>query len=352
MSTYGAGPQNPNQPQVVYVAAVPPPRSLLSRLFGFAQTLFFLFFMLAVLTAIYSPDSISDDAHNKVEERYHSLNKEGVHKVAIIEVDGTIMDSETVRRQCEKATADENVKAIVLRVDSPGGTVTASDQMYHYLRKMLTTRKIPLVVSMGGMAASGGYYISMACGDEKDVIFAEPTTWTGSIGVIIPHYDVSGLLAKWDVSEDSIKSGPMKQVGNPARKMTPEERALLQGLVTDSFDRFKSIVEAGRPKFRGDKAAIEKVTTGAVFSSKQAVELGLVDKIGFLEDAINRALELASLQPGTTKVVEYRKQKTFVDALVGDSAAKARGSELRALLDLATPRAFYLYAWPGLASDK
>ncbi|HZZ70729.1 MAG TPA: S49 family peptidase, partial [Pirellulales bacterium] len=116
-----------------------------------------------------------------IQERYHSLDPRGADKVAIIDVEGTIMHSDGfIKWQIDRVRADQDVKAVVLRIDSPGGTVTGSDYLYHQLLKLKEDRKIPLVVSMGGIAASGGYYIAMAVGDTHDAIFAEPTTWTGS----------------------------------------------------------------------------------------------------------------------------------------------------------------------------
>jgi protease-4 len=352
MSTFGSPPPSgPNQPQVVYVAAAPPPRSIVSKLFGFIWGVFTLLFMLAVLVAIFNPGSINE-VRDKVDEHHYSGNAEGPHKIVIIEVDGTITDSEPFRKQCEYAAKDETVKAIVLRVDSPGGTVTASDQIYHQLRKLVTARKIPLVVSMGGLAASGGYYISMACGDTENVIFAEPTTWTGSIGVIIPHFDASGLLAKLAVEEDSIKSAPLKAMGSFSKKMTDEERKVLQGLVDDSFARFKDIILVGRPKLRGNDDAIKKATTGQVFSLNQAKALGLVDREGFLEDAIGRARELAGIQEDVTKVVKYRKTKSLMDTVLGAQAASSNLDFSPLLRSLTTPQAFYLYAWPSLSNEE
>lgn len=346
MSFGNPSPSGPNQPQTIYVAAAPPPRSFLSRLFTFAWGLLTLFFMLAVLVAIFNPGSLRE-VREKVDEQHYAGNAEGPHKIVVIEVEGTIMDSEPIRKQCDYAAKDPDVKAIVLRVDSPGGTVTASDQMYHHLRKLVTGRKIPLVVSMGGLAASGGYYVSMACGETDNVIYAEPTTWTGSIGVIIPHFNVSGLMQSLEIEEDSIKQGKLKQMLSITRKMTEEERAVAQQLVDESYARFKDIVGAGRPKLRGNDAKLDKVATGQVFTVKQALELGLVDREGFLEDAITRARELAGIQEGVTKVVKYRKPKSLMESVIGAQVA-APPSELRALLDLATPRAFYLFAWPGL----
>jgi protease-4 len=340
---------SPDKPREVYIAVPTPARpSPIVRLFTFLQWIGIVFFVIVVLSMIFAPGSIAGDSDNKLEERYHSLNKEGAFKVAIVEIDGTILDGDGVKKQLDKIRADEKVKAIVLRVDSPGGTVTASDYIYHHLRKLVDEKKLPLVVSMGGLAASGGYYVSMACGTTDNVIFAEPTTWTGSIGVIIPHYNVAGLMEKWQIEEDSIKSGPLKQVGSPTKKMTPEERAVLESLVTESFARFKEIVLSGRPKLKGKDDQIKKATTGQIFTTKQAIELGLVDKEGFVEDAIDRAIQLASLDKGSTKVVRYHRQATLADALIGAKTAP-RSVELQMLHDITTPRAYYLFSWPGTA---
>src|SRR5262249_6094014 len=134
-------------------------------------------------------------------------------------------DDNFAKRQIDHVRDDDDVKAVVLRVDSPGGTITGSDFLYHHLKKLTRDKRIPLVVSMGGIAASGGYYISMAVGEAENTIYAEPTTWTGSIGVIIPHYDVSALLEKWEIKDDSIASNPLKMMGSPTRRLPEPIRA-------------------------------------------------------------------------------------------------------------------------------
>lgn len=345
MSTpYDPSRSDPARPVYVPVA-VPPRPGPLVRMFHFLQWCLIAIAVLSVLSLAFNSAGLHGDPDNKLEERYHSLSKKATLKVAIIEVEGPILGGDDVKKQIDIIRNDPDVKAVVLRVDSPGGTVTASDYIYNHLRKLKDERKLPLVVSMGGMAASGGYYVAMACGDAKDVIFAEPTTWTGSIGVIIPHYNVAGLMETLKIDEDSIKSGPLKQVGSFTKKMTPEERAVLESLVDESFRRFKEVVFTGRPKLRNDEAALAKATTGQVFSTQQALKLGLVDKEGFIEDAVDRALELAGLNKETTKVVRYHRPESVVDALVGMRASTG-GGDLRTLLDLATPRAYYLFALP------
>jgi protease-4 len=323
------------------------PLRLVSRLFAL-----FSLVMVAVIVVglIGLTRSLSLSSGEGVQEQYHSLARDGTDKVAIITVEGTIFDGEGfVKKQIEQVRNDPGVKAIVLRVNSPGGTVTASDYLYHHLTELVRERKLPLVVSMGGIAASGGYYMSMAAGPVEDTIFAEPTTWTGSIGVVIPHYNVAGLLEKWRIEEDSIKSHPLKQMGSPAREMTDEERRIFQDLVDDSFNRFKEIVKSGRPKFAKDPEALKRVATGQVFTTRQALANGLVDREGFVEDAIERALELAKLDKRTTQAVRYQRPGGLFDFALS-ARSEQRRSDLDALLDLTTPRAWYLFTW--LARDS
>ncbi len=278
-----------------------------------------------------------------VTESFHSLNEQGTEKVALIRVEGTILDGEGfVKKQIDRVRADDSVKAVVLRIDSPGGTVSASDYIYHHLGVLIKEREIPLVVSMGGLAASGGYYVAMAVGDEEEAVFAEPTTWTGSIGVIIPHYDISGLLERWSIEENSIASHRLKGMGNPARPMTEEEREIFRALVEDSFSRFKEIILAGRPQMSREE--LQEVATGQVFTAEQAKANGLVDRIGFVEDAIDRAIELASLDSSQVKAVEYKPPQSLVDLMWG-MQSRAPTGDLKALVDLASPRAYYLFTW-------
>ncbi len=157
------------------------------------------------------------DTTHGIEEKYVSGGKFASDKIAIISIEGVIMEGDGfVKQQIDRIREDSNVKAIVVRVDSPGGTVTGSDFIYHHLKKLKAEKKIPLVVSMGSMAASGGYYVSMAVEDQENAIFAEPTTTTGSIGVIIPHYNVAELMKEHGVVDDSIASHERKHAQSTA----------------------------------------------------------------------------------------------------------------------------------------
>jgi protease-4 len=271
-------------------------------------------------------------------------------KVATIEVEGAIMHQDGFpKAQIDQIRDDDDIIAVVLRVDSPGGTVTGSHYLWHQLKQLRSEKKIPLVVSMGGICASGGYYISMATGNEEDTIWAEPTTWTGSIGVILPHYDLSALLKKWDIKDDSFMSNPLKAAGSMTREMTDEQRKIFQDLIDESFADFKAIVKTGRPKLTDEQ--LTQASTGQIFTAKQALKLGLIDKIGFLEDAVAQAAKLAGeTDPKSYRAVRYSKPTSlFGDAssLFGQASTPpdSLGRGLQQLQTMTTPRLYYL--WPA-----
>ncbi len=284
---------------------------------------------------------------DEVDEKIYQPERfgRGSEKVAIISVDGVILDGEGfVTRQIEQARRDDDVKAVVLRVESPGGTINGSDFIYHRLKEFREETGKPIVVSMGSIAASGGYYVSMAVGETPESIFAEPTTWTGSIGVIIPHYNLSGLMQEVGVTEDSIVSHPLKDMGSFAKPMTEEEREIFQKLVDESFERFKNVVKYGRPAFQDYPEKLAAVATGQVFTAEQAHKHGLVDKIAFLDEAIERAIDLGRVDRGDYRVVEYERTPTLVDVFFG-GRIHSPSPDLSGLFDLASPRAYYLYTW-------
>ena len=155
----------------------------------------------------------------------------------------------------------------------------------------------------------------MCVGDAPEAIFAEPATWTGSIGVIIPHYNFGELMGKWGIQEDSIASNPLKTMGSFARPITDEEQKIFAGLVDEGFTQFKNVIKQGRPKFRKDPALLDKLATGQVFAADQALKNGLIDKIGFIEDAVDRAIGLAHLKKEDVKVVKYKAEPRLSDIL-------------------------------------
>jgi protease IV len=359
------------RPEIVLEPLRPQPRQK-SRVLGRLITAFLLLGLIGsvalnlLLFAVVGLTGLgSADEDGRVQERFfvqnrpeREQNRYGRHKVAILSIEGTILSGEGFfKQQIDRARKDieeGSLKAIVLRVNSPGGTITGSDYMFRSLRKLLNDNEkkhVPIVVSMGGLAASGGYYVSMCVGDTPDSIFAEPSTWTGSIGVLIPHYNAADLMQKWGIQQDDVTSHRLKDMGSFARKMTPEERQIFQTLVDDGFTQFKNVVKVGRPNFRRDPAALDKLATGQVFTADQALKNGLVDRIGFIEDAIDRAIKLAGLNRADVKVVKYRSEPRLSDILFGRTHAQP-SFDLAALLDATTPRGYYLCTWlPALAAS-
>jgi len=342
-------------PQYAFPAGMPPGTPIVIHTQGTFQRIlgwvgwagFFICAMLLIgyVTAFYEYFNTTEGIY----EKYHSGAKFGSDKIAIIDVSGVIMEGDGfVKKQIDLIREDDSVKAVVVRVDSPGGTVTGSDYIFHHLKKLREERKLKMVVSMGSVAASGGYYVSMAVGDEPKSIYAEPTTTTGSIGVIIPHYDVSRLMERFDVRDDSISSHPRKQMLSMTRALSDEDRAIVQAYVMESFDRFKEIVKEGRPAYRTDETALTDLATGEIFTAGQAKKRGLVDEIGFIEDAIARVAELASLDVKKARVVHYhRPPSLFEFPLAMQQARSASANPLATVLELNAPRAWYLAtSWP------
>lgn len=203
------------------------------------------------------------------------------------------------KEKLDKAGRDPRVRAVVLRVNSPGGGVTASDLMYTELLRFKQRTQRPVVASFLDVAASGGYYVACAA----DRIYAAPTTVTGSIGVIMIAPDLSGTMAKIGLRANVIKSGPMKDAGSPLREMNPEDRAVFQSMIDRMYERFLSVVAQGRPQLGAERA--RQLADGRVYLGPEARENGLVDEIGSLYDAIDGARRAAKLEDEPIIVVQY-----------------------------------------------
>lgn len=302
-----------------------------------------LFFSLTCNLAIFS--GLFGDSNDSVQEKFYSGDKSSSDKIAIISITGTIEEGEDYKDFIDAAMNDNDVKGVILRVDSPGGTVTGADYILNRLKQL--REKKPIVVSMGSLACSGGYYISMCVGDEKDSIFIEPTGWTGSIGVIMTRYDATELFnKKLGVFEDSIISGRNKAMGSPLLPLNEEQRKIFQDLVDDSFIRFKDIIKEGRPRYAENPKELDDLATGQVYSANQALELGLVDKIGFLDDAIEQVCKLAHIRAKDALVVKYSKDASFSEMLFSLKQGEKPDvvEEVKKVINkAASPKAYYLW---------
>ena len=240
----------------------------------------------------------------------------GSKKIVLIPLRGIIMDSgktpwkrvniiKDVSEKLEKARADESVAAVILQVDSPGGGVTASDILADKVREFRDSGKI-IVVSMEDIAASGAYYISA----PSNYIMAHPTTITGSIGVLMQGFNVRGLLEKVGVEDVTFKSGSMKDILSPAREMTEEEKEVIQRVVDYMYRRFISVVAEGRNL---SLEQVEAIADARIFTSDEAVLLGLVDSIGFIDDTIKVTKKLAELEEA--RIIRYKTESTLSELL-------------------------------------
>lgn len=229
-------------------------------------------------------------------------------KVALIRIEGVILDSKNINEELNEYSEDASVKAIVLRIDSPGGGVAPSQEIYEELVKIKKKKKI--VVSMGSVAASGGYYIA----SPADIIVANPGTLTGSIGVIMEIPNVEGLMHKIGLKTEVIKSGEHKDIGSMFKTMTDEEKEILQSVLDDVHDQFiKAIADA-----RGmEISVVRKLADGRIFTGRRAKELGLVDELGNLEDAIRIAGKISGIK-GKPEVVYKTKKFSFLDIIRGN----------------------------------
>ncbi len=260
----------------------------------------------------------------------------GSEKIAIIEVKGVILDSQPVVEKLIKFRKNEKVKAVVLRIESPGGGVGPAQEIHTEVKKLQLEKKV--LVSMGSVAASGGYYI--ACAADK--IIANPGTITGSIGVIVESLNVEDLFRKLGLRSTVIKSGRHKDIGSPLRKMTPEEKRLLQGVLDSVHEQFIRAVAEGR------KLPLEKVRSladGRIFSGDQARTLGLVDDLGNLQDTIAMAAKMAGIKGEPEVIYPEKKRFSLVDLILQETILKFLDREGELF-----PQFLFLYTHPQAAA--
>ncbi|WP_146551072.1 signal peptide peptidase SppA [Rummeliibacillus sp. SL167] len=275
------------------------------------------------------------------------------NKIAVLTVNGTIQDTgesasllssgtynhQFFMNQLDEILDNHQVKGVLLKVNSPGGGTNESKQIYEKIVQIKKERKIPVYVSMGSMAASGGYYISA----PADKIFADEETITGSIGVIMQGLDYSKLAKKYGIEFNTIKTGPYKDIMNGSREMTDAERKLLQDMVNDSYGRFVKVVADGRGMSQKE---VKKIADGRIMNGSQAVKAGLVDQIGYSEDALQSLMKDHHLVGA--EVYEYKSLDDWtslfsskINTLLGGSTEKEAITKL--LTKNGAPRMMYLY---------
>lgn len=243
-------------------------------------------------------------------------------RVALVELQGVITESAEIVRQLKKHRENSSVRAIVLRIESPGGAVVPSQEIYEEVRKTRAAK--PVVASMGSLAASGGYYVAAGC----SVLMANPGTLTGSIGVISEFLQLQDALGKLGVGVKTVKSGKLKDAGSPARAMTAEDERYFQDLMDDVHEQFIAVVERERELPAEEVAAL---ADGRVFTGRQALELGLVDTLGTYEEAIALAAAIGGIE-GEPSVIRERKRRIWFDAVL-ESVTAGVARAAREVLD-------------------
>jgi protease-4 len=311
---------------------------------------------LAVLHAAAGCSVISVDLSPRIRPlEEETVEGSGSAKVLLLDLSGLLQDDTPsltltsppprvplqarVREELRRAEKDDQVRALVVRINSPGGTITASDIVYREIREFKQRRKVPVIAAMMDVGASGGYYAALAA----DQIFAHPTTVTGSIGVIMLTVNAQGLLEKVGVAPLAIKSGPLKDAGSPFRGLTAEERAVFQSVIDDMYGRFVRLVSESR-KIPEDR--VRAFADGRIYTAEQARTLGLVDQVGYLDEAVAAARRAAGL--AEARVVMYHRPREYRSNLYSASppapGADSLVSQLAGLLG-GGPGARFLYLW-------
>ncbi len=276
----------------------------------------------------------------------------GANKILLMPVTGIITSQsmgapwqktvslvDSVKLQFDKAQRDSSIKAVVMQVDSPGGTITGSDEIYNRIVRFKKNTRAKVVVIMGTVAASGGYYVSA----PAHYVMAHPTTLTGSVGVIMSSINIAEFAKKYGIKDATIKSGAMKDTMSMWRDMRPDERAYLQGIVDEMLDRFVSIVADNRTNLT--RQQVVKLADGRVFTGTMALKAGLVDGVGYLEDAIAQAKRLAGIKDA--RIVRYRRRVSFLDLLEAVGEARTRPAQVYLSFDATRGplRSQPLYFW-------
>ena len=280
------------------------------------------------------------------------------NKILLIDVEGFLSDERRsssgllstgeesivaqVKEKLRKASQDDDVKAVVFRIETPGGTATASDIVYREIMRFRERSNVKVIAAMMDIAASGGYYISAAA----DKIVAHPTTVTGSIGVVALFPNVKGLAEKLGLRFHVIKSGPMKDLGSVFRDMSEEERGILQGVIDSLHERFINVVERGRPGLSTDE--VRRIADGRIYTAEQALRLKLIDGIGYLSDAVDLAKVEAGIR--NAHVVVYHRPGAYVENVYSKTSVTASPlpmpslyGDLWKILPVNAPR--FLYLW-------
>jgi protease-4 len=337
------GPVMPGMPQYMSPAPAPGKKGTVWKVIWAIATAFsilaniMMFFILIGVVFVFASGASRD------RQFVEKIVEDGPRttRIAIVSVDGIIEErnADEVYRQIKAAREDRTVKGLIIRVNSPGGTLSGSDQIYNEILKYRTEKKKPVVAFMQGVAASGGYYSSVAC----ETIIAEPTTITGSIGVIMEYLVLQQLLEeKLGIQPVVVKAGDKKDWPSSFQKPTEEQlQYMKERIITPAYERFVKVVIEGR-KGVLQEDEIRQLADGSIYWADQAVEKKLIDKIGYLKDAIKEVKSQAGIEKA--QVIEYQRPFSLADILAAQAKARPQ-IDKKLLYELSVPQVLYL--WTG-----
>lgn len=286
-----------------------------------------------------------------------TVSGSGKDKILIIDISGIISEEKRrglaglsdepdmvarIKEELKTAARDKHMKAIILRINSPGGTVTASDMIYHEIEQFKKKTGTNIIACIMDLGASGGYYVAVSA----DKIIAHPTTVTGSIGVIMLNLSVEGLLQKIGVKDTSIKTGEHKDMGSPLKTMTEEERKIFQGVMDTLYERFLTVIAENRKELTPEK--LRSLADGRIYTAQQALEHGLIDQVGYLDEAVLLAKEVTGLEKA--RVVIYHRPGTYKNNIYSQLGNAGFGTiyllniDLKSFVHSGTPSFMYLWA--------
>ncbi len=292
-----------------------------------------------------------DESTKKLAETV--IGGTGADKILIIPLKGVITGQstkklfqdapsivESIKQQLEQAQDDNDVKAVILEINSPGGGITASDIIYNEVLEFKEKTNKKVIVCMQDVAASGAYYISAAA----DKIISHPTTITGSIGVIMPLINIANLIEKYGIEDNSIKSGDMKSIGSPFNKMSDDERKVLNDIVDEMYTRFLNIIAVGRNMEIED---VRKLADGRIYTGNQALDNGLVDQLGYIEDAITLAKDITGLKEA--RIIKYKRMFNLAEIFAGSMDNLFGNRTIKFGIYTSTDDDFpgFMYLWTG-----
>lgn len=292
-----------------------------------------------------------------------TISGKGKNKILIIDISGIISEDREgsiislteeprmlarIKEELEKAIKDKNIKAVILRINSPGGKVTASDTIYHEVQEFKKKKKVPVIAWIEGLGTSGGYYVAIAA----DKILAHPAAITGSIGVIMLNISVEGLLQKIGVEDTSVKVGKYKDMGSPLKMMTEDERDIFQGVLNTFYERFLLVIKMNRKGLTHED--LVQIADGRIYTAQQALEYNLIDQIGYLDDGIMLAKKEAGIKKA--RVVMYRRPGSYKNNIYSQlkgfdiSAITLFNFDLKTLARPGTPS--FMYLWVPAGPDQ